>query len=68
LEDIQAKKKEATPQGGDQLTSPQAQVPTITPAVQLPEGSEPPATPLSPTPTPLPETEGGLQISPTVTP
>jgi tetratricopeptide (TPR) repeat protein len=68
LEDIQAKKKEATPQGGEQLTSPQTQVPEITPPVQLPEGAEPPATPLSPTPSPLPTTEGGLQISPTVSP
>lgn len=70
LEDLQAKKKTAQPASGEGLTSPQTPVPSITPKVELPEGSEPPAAVLTPTPTPITieTTEGGLPLSPSPTP
>jgi tetratricopeptide (TPR) repeat protein len=53
LEDMQAKKKAATPQSGEELTSPTAeQGADLEPPVELPEGSEPPAAVITPTPTP----------------
>jgi len=53
LEDMQSKKK-SIPSGGNELTSPTqgAETPNIEPDVQLPAGSEPPTSPISPTPQP----------------
>jgi len=72
LKNMQEKKKATTPETGEELTSPQEEVVELEPPVELPEGSEPPAAVVSPSPTPTPETEatteGGLPLSPTVTP
>ena len=58
LQDLQAKREAAAPTG-QQLTPPQtAEEPVLQPPLNLPEGSEPPSAPLSPTPTP--------QVSPEV--
>ncbi len=72
LQDLQALRqaqggpKEAPAGGG--LTPPQkAGEPVLQPPLNLPEGSEPPSAPISPTPTPVAQTEGGLPISPTPT-
>ena len=69
LSDMQAK-KDAQAVSGEELTPPQeAQEPALEPPLNLPEGSEPPEAPLSPTsaPTPTPE-EGQVSVSPTLTP
>lgn len=55
LTDLQSKKKEAAPVG-EELNPPQPDQKVVNPPVDLPEGSEPPATPtitLTPTPTPI---------------
>ena len=67
LEDMQAKKKAATPATGENLTSPTegTQGPALNPPVNLPEGSEPPTAPLSPTPTPSAAVAPSVSISPT---
>lgn len=71
LEDIQAKKKEAATNKGDQLNPPQGQGKELDPKLDLPEGSEPPATP-SPKPeakeTEEPKVSVTPELSPTVTP
>jgi tetratricopeptide (TPR) repeat protein len=51
LDDLQAKKKAATPAGTESLTPPVAQgQPSVKPPIQLPAGSEPPTAPITPTP------------------
>jgi len=54
LEDFQSKKKTATPQVTENLTTPETPTPAIKPKVELPEGSEPPAASVTETPTPTP--------------
>ncbi len=55
LEDFQSKKKATAPENTENLTSPPAvPTPAIKPKVELPEGSEPPAAPVTETPTPTP--------------
>lgn len=68
LSDMQAK-KEAQGATGEQLTPPQeAQEPVLEPPLDLPEGSEPPEAPLSPTPTTTPTPEVSPEVSPGVSP
>ncbi len=58
LEDLQNKKKAEAP-SGQELTPPaQAEKPAIQPQLELPEESEPPAVPLTPTPVPAEELVG----------
>ena len=70
FEDVQAKVKAEAP-AGKELNPPQpGQEPVIQPPVELPEGSEPPAAPALPSPTPTvsptPVTSEG-EVSPTPT-
>jgi tetratricopeptide (TPR) repeat protein len=70
LSDMQAKK---AVQGGtgEELTPPQeAQEPVLEPPLDLPEGSEPPEAPLSPTPTvtPTPTEGAGVSTTPSISP
>jgi cytochrome c-type biogenesis protein CcmH/NrfG len=75
LSDMQAKKAAST-EGGQELNPPAgAEEPVLEPPIELPEGSEPPEAPLSPTPTvtPTPADEGEgegeeAELSPTPTP
>ena len=67
LSDMQAKKA-ASGGTGDELNPPkQAENPIIEPPIKLPEGSEPPEAPISPTPTPLVNLEE-VKLSPTPSP
>lgn len=70
LNDLQERRAEATAQAGEELTPPQeAEEPLLEPPLDLPEGSEPPESPISPTPTPEEgEEEGSFDLSPTPTP
>lgn len=64
LNDLSSKKKEAAPTG-DQLVPPQEDQKIVNPPVELPEGSEPPATPsVSVTPTP---SQSQTSVTPTQT-
>lgn len=72
LDDLQSKKKTATPAATSNLTPPSgAQQPAVKPPITLPEGSQPPETPASTqrgellTPTPAPQAG---EPSPTPTP
>jgi cytochrome c-type biogenesis protein CcmH/NrfG len=74
LSDMQAE-RETTAQAGQQLNPPQgAEEPVLEPPIELPEGSEPPEAPISPTPTVTPTPEEGAEgtgtpaLSPTPTP
>jgi tetratricopeptide (TPR) repeat protein len=68
LSDMQAKKNAQAP-SGEKLTPPQeAQEPTLEPPLNLPEGSEPPEAPLSPTPSPKPEVSGEISVTPSISP
>jgi tetratricopeptide (TPR) repeat protein len=61
LQDLQDKKQTAA-QAGKELNPPQEGEQVLEPPVELPEGSEPPEAPLTPTPTPSPS---ALTPSPT---
>ena len=52
LEDFQAKKKTVAETSSTNLTPPAVPTPAIKPKVELPQGSEPPAAPVTETPTP----------------
>jgi tetratricopeptide (TPR) repeat protein len=56
LEDMQAKKKAAQGESGTELNAPQTAKKVVEPPINLPEGTQPPQTPVSPTP---------VQVSPT---
>jgi hypothetical protein len=73
LEDLESRRVGSTETpAGEELIPPQpAEEPVIVPPLELPEESEPPEAPISPTPTPTgPEAEEGEEgeITPTVTP
>ena len=71
LEDLEAKRAAATPPTGGELTPPQAaEEPVLKPPLELPEESNPPESPISPTPTPEvgAEEEGSFTLTPTPTP
>ncbi|MFC1600558.1 tetratricopeptide repeat protein [Patescibacteria group bacterium] len=70
LSDMQSE-RETTAQKGQQLNPPTgAEEPVLEPPIELPEGSEPPEAPISPTPTITPTPEEGAEVSgtPTLTP
>ena len=69
LEDLESRRVGSTETpAGEELTPPQpAEEPVIVPPLELPEESEPPEAPISPTPTPTEEPEEG-EGTPTVTP
>ena len=54
LTDFQSKKKITATASSENLIPPAAPTPAIQPKVELPEGSEPPAAPITETPTPTP--------------
>jgi tetratricopeptide (TPR) repeat protein len=54
LEDFQAKKKTVAEASSANLIPPAVPTPALKPKVELPEGSEPPAAPVTETPTPTP--------------
>jgi tetratricopeptide (TPR) repeat protein len=68
LQDLQAKRQAAAP-AGQELTPPQeAEEPVLQPQLDLPEGSEPPNAPITPTVTPTPSVSEEVSLTPTPTP
>jgi len=69
LEDLENRRATATPPAGGELTPPQTAEPVLEPPLELPEESEPPAAPITPTPTPEvgEEEQGTFSLTPTPT-
>lgn len=70
LEDLEARRAAAAAPTGEELTPPQpAEEPVLEPPLDLPEESNPPEAPITPSPTPTPgEEQGPFNLSPTPTP